>query len=304
MSVCLPTLSVSDPLICDGLTVFPLFGEQPIEVEYRLAEEALAEGTAVIEEVSEAGSVPDLLMDNRGIQRLLLLEGEELKGAKQNRILNTSVLIAAHTKLKIPVSCVEQGRWRYSARYFQASGHQATAKLRRAVKASVSESLKSSRGHRADQSKVWGEVAALHSCLSLESETSAMSDAFDACENRIAEYLRALKYVDGAVGLAVAIGGRVASVDVFDKPATCQRVWDRLLSGMVFDAMEAAKKDPSVSIADVERVLASASDLAWERVDAVGEGSEFRAESQGGDHASVLVLNDVVVHGSVMPAAV
>jgi len=37
---------------------------------------------------------------------LLLLDGEELIGAKQNRILNTTVLVAAHTEVTIPVSCV------------------------------------------------------------------------------------------------------------------------------------------------------------------------------------------------------
>ena len=59
----------------------------------------------------KGGSVPDLLVENRGDVRVLFLEGEELIGAKQNRILNTSVLVAAHTKVKIPVSCVERGRW-------------------------------------------------------------------------------------------------------------------------------------------------------------------------------------------------
>jgi hypothetical protein len=61
-------------------------------------------GEAVtIEEVSEGGDVPTVL----------LLDGEELIGAKQNRVLNTTVLVAAHSRLTIPVSCVEQDRWAY-----------------------------------------------------------------------------------------------------------------------------------------------------------------------------------------------
>jgi transposase len=44
-----------------------------------------------VQEVSEGGSVPDLLVENSGDTRVLFLEGEELVGAKQNRILNTSV---------------------------------------------------------------------------------------------------------------------------------------------------------------------------------------------------------------------
>jgi hypothetical protein len=303
MSVAIPALRVGDPLFSSGLTVFPLFGDgssnRTSEVEYCLADEAL-QGGAVIEEVSETGSVPDLLVDNRGNERILLLEGEELKGAKQNRILNTSVLVAANSKLKIPVSCVEQGRWRYTARHFQSSGHQVSAKLRRAVKASVGVSLDAGCGHRADQSKVWEEVEMLHSCISLDSPTSALSDAFDHCEDRIAESLDTLQYVEGAIGLAAAIGGRVVSADFFDKPATCEKVWPRLLSGMVFDALEEKDVKTPSSTKDVEQLLNSASSLTWHAVEAVGEGVEYRAESERHDHASALILNDVVVHGSIL----
>lgn len=123
MAVALPTFRVGEPVRYEALSVFSLFSEAADHVEYALAEEALAGGTATVEEVSESGSVPDLLVDNQGELRLLLLEGEELRGAKQNRVLNTSVLVAAHTRLKIPVSCVEQGRWRYLGKHFQHSGH-------------------------------------------------------------------------------------------------------------------------------------------------------------------------------------
>jgi hypothetical protein len=302
MSITLPTLQVGTLISHDGLTVFPLFSEQGPDIEYCLAEEALADGTAVIEEVSEAGSVPELLVDNLGKKRVLLLEGEELRGAKQNRILNTTVLVAAGTKLKIPVSCVEQGRWRYSARHFQASGNFMTAKLRRAVKESVGTSLKASRGHRADQSQVWGAVSELHESLAVESQTAAMSDAFNAYEERIAEYRDKLNYVAGAVGLAVAIGGRVTSVDFFDKPSTCQNVWPRLLSGIVFDAMESKETVASPTADDVEKFISFAEELNWKPVQPVGEGSEFRAESTGGDHASALLCDGAIVHGSIVAA--
>jgi hypothetical protein len=110
ISVALPTLLVGDPVRYQSLSVFPLFSDANGGVEYRLAEEALADESVVVEEVSESGSVPDLLVENKGDIRVLFLEGEELIGAKQNRILNTPVLVAAHGKTKIPVSCVEQGR--------------------------------------------------------------------------------------------------------------------------------------------------------------------------------------------------
>ena len=50
--------------------------------------------SVLVEEVSEGGSVPDLLVDNKGAARVLFLEGEELIGAKQNRMTNRSILLA------------------------------------------------------------------------------------------------------------------------------------------------------------------------------------------------------------------
>src|SRR4051794_34837622 len=128
--VSLPEVRVGTPLSHESLTVFPLFTESASRVDYLLADEAIAAGTVAVEEIGEAGSVPNLLVSNEGDTRVLFMEGEELRGAKQNRVLNTSVLVAARSKTTIPVSCVEQGRWRYRTRQFGSSGSHSSSKLR------------------------------------------------------------------------------------------------------------------------------------------------------------------------------
>ena len=95
--------------------------------------------------------MPDLLVENQGDVPVLFLEGEELVGAKQNRVLNVSVLIAAPSKTKIPVSCVEQDRWGYKSRKFGSSGSHSSSKLRYFLKKSVTRSVLAKRGHRSDQ---------------------------------------------------------------------------------------------------------------------------------------------------------
>ena len=252
--------------------------------------------------ISEGGSVPDLLVENKGDVRVLFLEGEELVGAKQNRILNTSVLVAAHTKIKIPVSCVEQGRWHHTSKFFGSSGSHTPSKLRRALKASVSRSVKENRGHTSDQGAVWNEVASLNISHGVDSDTAAMSDAFDMHQDRITSFRENLKYVDGATGVAVAIGKKIVAIDVFDKPSTCEKVWDRMLSGVVFDALEAGETAQHASVADVEQLVAAVGDMPWEQAEPVGEGEEYRAESNRGDHASALSFEDTVVHSSVVAA--
>ena len=234
--------------------------------------------------------------------RVLFLEGQELIGAKQNRILNTSVLVAAHSKTKIPISCVERGRWGYESGYFGSSGSYSPVKLRQTLKGSVSKSVREKRGHQSDQGEIWSHVAAMHDSLEIASPTEAMSAAFESYQDRIASFQEQLQYVDGAIDFAVAIAERMVSIDIFDKPATCQKVWDNMLSGAIVAAIEAGETEKTVSDSDVERLLASAKELHWEPTQSVGEGDEFRAESEQGDHASALAFEQTVVHGSLLAA--
>jgi len=129
-----------------------------------------------------------------------------------------------------------------------------------------------------------------------------MSDAFDSYQDRIASYRDKLKYVENASGFAVAIGDRVAAMDYFDKPSTCRLVWDRMLSGVVFDALEAGETRQFATVADVQRLITAAANLSWNQFETVGEGEEYRAESETGDHASALALEHTVVHGSMLAA--
>ena len=93
-----------------GIVVAPLFPRRGPVAEYITVDEALPRGLRITE-VDDAGSVPELIVENPLAERVLLYDGEELVGAKQNRILNVSVLVELQSKLRIPVSCVEQGRW-------------------------------------------------------------------------------------------------------------------------------------------------------------------------------------------------
>ena len=76
-----------------NMAVFPLFTTLNHGPEYLTLKEALALGVLAITEISEGGSVPNLKAINKGDLPILLLDGEELAGAKQNRVLNTTILL-------------------------------------------------------------------------------------------------------------------------------------------------------------------------------------------------------------------
>ena len=108
---------------------------------------------------------------------MLLYDGEELVGAKQNRILNVSVLVEAKTSLRIPVSRVEQGRWSRRSAFFRSGGHVAHAELRRR-KAEAQAAQPLARG--ISQSAVWDAVHERAMDLRVASPTGASSDLYRA----------------------------------------------------------------------------------------------------------------------------
>ena len=298
----LPDVRVGDPVRHEALAVFPLFSVLNAGLDYLLSDEAIQAGAVTVEEISEGGSVPNLLVTNRGDFRVLFLEGEELRGAKQNRVLNTSVLIAARSQTPIPVSCVEQGRWRYRTKHFESGGSHSSSKLRHILKKSSYQSMKAGLGYTSNQMEVWNEVSRQMTSLGSSSDTTAMSDTYETYQERLVEFRERLKYIEGATGLAVAVGKTVVALDLFDKPSTCAKVWDRLLTGVVLDALEKATTDQVAQQADVEGLLARLGDSSWEQAPAVGEGQEFRCDADPDTHASALVCGGSVLHGSVAVA--
>ncbi len=303
MSVPIPKIRVGKPVRHKSLSVFPLFNDEldseSGSLEYLLSGEALANDSVVVEEIDESGSVPELVVDNRSNHRVLFIEGEELIGAKQNRILNTTILIDARSRIKVPVSCVEQGRWHYRSKRFSSAGSHSPAKLRYALKKSVSDSIKEQKGHQSDQSKVWEKVGEIHAEHGSGKPNEALFAAFDSRKDQRQDFSQRIKYIEGASGLATAVGKQVVAVDLFDKPETCEKVWDRLLSGPVLDAIVAEETEQDASLEDVGRLVENVSKADWEATTAVGLGEEFRAEFEK-DHASALVFQENLVHGSVL----
>ena len=130
-----PEVRMWEPMPCEGLAVFPLFAEPSGKsaLDYLLSHEAMVAGTLTVQEASEEGSVSELLVENGGDRPVLFVEGEEVCGGKQNRVLCSSVLVGGRSRTTIPVACVERGRWKYESRHF-ASGSCCPPTLRHVLK--------------------------------------------------------------------------------------------------------------------------------------------------------------------------
>ena len=142
--VWLAHLRVGEPLTGGPLSVAPLYAgnrsdapDQPLAYETLAA--AIAAGHVTITELPDP-SVPTLQLLNRSSLAILLIDGDEVTGGQQNRVVNTTLLVPPKTAFALPVSCVEHGRWHAKGQTF-AAGEAVYPTLRRQKVAQVSASF-------------------------------------------------------------------------------------------------------------------------------------------------------------------
>jgi len=279
-----------------NLTIFPLYNKQDGSFEYVTLKEALAKSYIRVTEISEGGSVPELAVVNDGDVFVLLLDGEELRGAKQNRVLNASILVKPNAKTIVPVSCTEQGRWSYNSDNFEDSGVVMASFSRSKKMASVSRSLKESRSYNSDQGEVWDEVASLHEKLAAHSPTGAMRDAFEARKEQLDAYQNNFSIQDGQLGMLVLLGDRVAGMDILSSSQAYETLHAKLVQSYAIDALTMKKPDGDFDAeALAKEFLANASQAKTESFDSAGYGQDIRIESDM-LNGTALVADETVVH--------
>jgi hypothetical protein len=237
--------------------------------------------------------VPTLRIWNRGDLPILILDGEELVGGQQNRVLNTTLLVPADTLFDLPVSCVESGRW-HEATFDFHPGEAVYPTLRQQKLTQVSRSLAASQRPVADQGQVWEEIADRQRRTATPSATSALRDTFTHAADRLADAERALTYPeDGAVGVVALVGGRSFCADVFDQPATLRSYWRRLVRSYALEAADGASAAPTIDSA--LRLLRRPLHARQAVFPSPGLGEDVRLDGHGVVGAA-LVHAGVVVH--------
>ncbi len=269
---------VGKPIQVEALTLFPLSGSNGRAEPYVLLEDALAAEEVFITEVSEGGSVPELAIDNRGKRPVLILEGDVLVGAKQNRVSNLTVLVAAASKLTLPVSCVERGRWNWQSRNFKIS-RTAPLNLRRNKIAAMLEQKKQSGRRTSNQMGVWNDVAGSLNCVMADSPTDSLEDAYVSARAQLERNRDQLKLPPKATGFMVALGGRVVGLDLFDSSRTARRCWARLGESYFLSALESPATGEAVTQAQARKFLAETRESLHRSSDTLGLGSELEVES-------------------------
>ena len=306
----------------ENLTLFPILAQADRDLPYLLMVDALASGTLTISEKGE-GTVPFLLAKNSAPHPTLLLDGEQLVGARQNRMTNRSILLPAMTTLEIPVSCMEHGRWHFVSEEFSPAPQNAPSRVRRRAREmevrAMHEAAARGFGERSShrdlqmaQGEIWQEISAMGEKLGGASPTGALDALYVHQQDQIHRWLEAFPLLPLQVGLVAFLKSTPLGLDAVGSPGLFAKLHRRILTGYVLDAMDGldglesagghgeptmGSPDPAPGPGRPKRRRARA-DLALQFVEAVRQAPRAPSESVGlGEYR---VLHGIVLGGELV----
>jgi len=261
-----PGYQVSGPYSCGNLSLFLVRGNDKLkDKKYLTLPEAIAQKQIV---VNETGNVNDLKIDNLSDAVVFIQSGEIVKGGRQDRALQSDMLIPPHSKsISLPCFCVEAGRW--SGRVGE-SASQFNSASNFVVGNGIQKAIKTD----ADQSQVWAQVDVKQKQLSRTLTKSVASEASptslqltleqksvkDATNLQFKALSDVVNKEKDAVGYAVAINGQISNADIYASGGLFKKLWPGLLKSAVIEAVaqrgQSAKKLPTGS--EVKVILAGA----------------------------------------------
>ena len=277
---------IGSPIQKGRLTIYPVLGgAQAVDPRYMTLDEGLETGVVKVGEMGtlvaarmvrlpgpavsgrDAARVNELALVNHSDRPLLLLAGEVVSGGKQDRVVSRDRIVPPHSApVPLGVFCVEPGRWRGLTTEFAAAKLMAHPELRK--QAVVAQ----------DQQKVWDEVASSRRAMAAEAAPAAAGRGYAAgivggvaattsyavtakdspVDHKVTEDAGSLlpRLPDDAVGMVVAVNGRVVWADVFPTSALFRRYRTKLLQSYVVESYRtAASGDTKLPTADVQNFL-------------------------------------------------
>jgi hypothetical protein len=251
-------VTLAPPQRHDRLTIFPLLAKGAPELPFVLMADALMLGTLRITEVG-SGVVGELAAVNSGGSAILVLDGEQLIGAKQNRTTNFS-LIPAKSELRIPVSCMEQGRWHDQSRPFTPSQSCSPISVRRRARdvehaASAAGEPASQEVLTSAQGGVWETIHHNFADLRHQSSTVALDELYTSQEDDLGRASRSFTMEADQVGILAFVGDAPIGMDLIGCRLLYEKLHERLLRGYLMDALASRRRPSRVSSARAQKYL-------------------------------------------------
>lgn len=238
----------------------------------------------------EQSTVNTIIVENQSIVPLLLVDGEEIVGGDQNRIMDATVLIGPQSASKIPVNCTEHGRWSYKSE-FKQSEHIANYSTRLAKHRAF-------RNKGSVQQAVWDSIDELEMSRSFSSPTQAMSESYENAKADMNEFLDAFDIVQGQTGIVVMIDSEVKGFEIFLNSEIYREYHEKIIKSFLINA-DVNDNVFTVNIDSIKSIIDDALSDESEEVKNIGLESRFELKSKDGI-GSIYTYKDELIHMSYL----
>jgi len=221
--------SLAEPVFLRNLMITPVRGPNGNGPAVMAIEDALAAGQATIAE-REVPDINTVIVNNQADRSLFMLDGEEITGSLQNRIVASSQLIEAGPPAEVPVLCVEEQRWE------GLGGFRTGVCSYPALRSILADRRPSSRQ---TQQAIWREVQRKLTVTRTSSATSSMHDIYDGLDDELDRYLEGFKSLNhDTLGFVASAGHRLLGADIFLSHGLYCTFERKILRAYALDALE------------------------------------------------------------------
>jgi predicted nucleic acid-binding Zn-ribbon protein len=270
----------------------------------------------------DGAEVNRLVLVNNSKRPLLLLAGEVVSGGKQDRVIGKDRIVPPESDpIDLSVFCVEPGRWVAATDHFGASEALYGGKANGAPSAPapmalmVQPSVRGKAMAEKDQNQVWDAVNKQKAAMTVEVGAAAPRVATELAQvssyakvNENQEVKRQVEAIAkpmehdyqslihqlrdrNAVGVVVAVNGRIIWADIFASTELLAKYWPKLVRSYASEAFVTRAKDVDVSVSRAQEFL---SDMEGRRETIESEPGVYRHTEVTGDGFKAFSLTSLL----------
>ena len=279
-----PDIELLTPQTHENVAIIPLKTAPNYNLDLLTLKKGFELGLVEVKEC-ENSTVNTLIVKNKAVTPLILIDGEEVIGGKQNRILNSTVVISPKSESKIPVNCTERGRWQYKSE-FKSSMHLADAETRRMKTRAIHKNLPV-------QSEVWASIDRLESFNHCRSPTSAMSESYENKKVNLNKALKSFEIIDGQTGVLIIINGEIQGFELFLNHEIYKEFHDKIIKSYLINT-EIKTTTFAINSDEAKLLIDNAFDSSYESKENIGLEKGFEFENLEGLGSMYLYENEII----------
>ncbi len=279
-----------------NLTVCPLVcARSNPDVGYRLFSTVSTHTEIDVSQVQVGDVASQLNINNKGLHRYLILDGDELQTSRSRYIAAVSAMLPAEQAIIMPVHGLESGRWNHESETLRHSGRTDFASGKTQHRKRRNEDRDSGPRRSA---RVEFPARDEHSGTRRDAEGKSV---YVDNKNKLQDFLEQFLVLPSQVGAIFVVNGRVAGLDLFESETVFAALLSVLIQCYATDPIR-IRLTPGIRTSNraASDFLARVRNARLTRHPTPGEGQQFRFD---GNHliGGALVVDDRIVHLCALP---